>query len=402
MNMQVRKQEMVDTFEVPFRQCVMQGKVASVMCSYNQVNGIPTCADPRLLRDSIRGAWRLNRIPWESLDEGLLPLMSEEDVIKVLEYVPRFREVEVYIETDVSLVERHMMERMTSNGKAMLIEEIMNHDVNDVIGKEVDVDIGNSGKLPLVTFHQTNHVGNDGTVVANDFCVFDSDNEFPPPWSAEKMIEDKTKKLSGEFEFRKLLAEINHEFRLNNPSQDEQDVSNDVVFDNVSFDDLLYYDTNDGAIISGKSKDVPTWFSDEDVDQGIYIEWQDEPYHNVDETEEISIMFADLDQVIEAQDVSDLFAIYDQLIDNEEVFFDEVIPTKVYDAMFAQYGVLAPGDANMIPYEVYVVMLEDQDGDVIPVEVYDVMVAQEMIADQARAIKRRRVISDKADEDEVK
>lgn len=57
---QVSKQEMKDTFEVPFRECVMQGKVASVMCSYNQVNGIPTCADPRLLRDTIRGAWGLN------------------------------------------------------------------------------------------------------------------------------------------------------------------------------------------------------------------------------------------------------------------------------------------------------------------------------------------------------
>ncbi|KAI3760004.1 hypothetical protein L1987_50392 [Smallanthus sonchifolius] len=59
-NAKVSKQEMVDTFEVPFRQCVMQGKVASVMCSYNQVNGVPTCADPRLLRDTIRGAWRLS------------------------------------------------------------------------------------------------------------------------------------------------------------------------------------------------------------------------------------------------------------------------------------------------------------------------------------------------------
>ncbi|CAI9300415.1 unnamed protein product [Lactuca saligna] len=59
-NAKVSKQEMKDTFEVPFRECVMQGKVASVMCSYNQVNGIPTCADPRLLRDTIRGAWGLN------------------------------------------------------------------------------------------------------------------------------------------------------------------------------------------------------------------------------------------------------------------------------------------------------------------------------------------------------
>lgn len=51
---------MEDTFNVPFRECVLEGKVASVMCSFNQVNGIPTCADPKLLRDTIRGDWGLN------------------------------------------------------------------------------------------------------------------------------------------------------------------------------------------------------------------------------------------------------------------------------------------------------------------------------------------------------
>ncbi|XP_057782199.1 probable beta-D-xylosidase 2 [Salvia miltiorrhiza] len=59
-NAKVSKQDMVDTFDIPFRSCVKQGNVASVMCSYNQVNGIPTCADPKLLRGTVRGAWRLN------------------------------------------------------------------------------------------------------------------------------------------------------------------------------------------------------------------------------------------------------------------------------------------------------------------------------------------------------
>ncbi|KAJ8440837.1 hypothetical protein Cgig2_000725 [Carnegiea gigantea] len=59
-NAKVTKQDIVDTFDVPFRECVKEGKVASVMCSYNQVNGIPTCADPNLLRNTIRGDWRLN------------------------------------------------------------------------------------------------------------------------------------------------------------------------------------------------------------------------------------------------------------------------------------------------------------------------------------------------------
>ncbi|CAA2989404.1 probable beta-D-xylosidase 2 [Olea europaea subsp. europaea] len=59
-NAKVSKQDIVDTFDIPFRSCVIEGKVASVMCSYNQVNGVPTCADPKLLRETIRGAWRLN------------------------------------------------------------------------------------------------------------------------------------------------------------------------------------------------------------------------------------------------------------------------------------------------------------------------------------------------------
>ncbi|KAL7139616.1 hypothetical protein ABFS83_09G064800 [Erythranthe nasuta] len=59
-NAQVSKQDLKDTFNVPFKSCVKDGNVASVMCSYNQVNGIPTCADPKLLKGTIRGGWRLD------------------------------------------------------------------------------------------------------------------------------------------------------------------------------------------------------------------------------------------------------------------------------------------------------------------------------------------------------
>ncbi|XP_061344784.1 putative beta-D-xylosidase [Gastrolobium bilobum] len=59
-NARVSKQDLEDTYDVPFKACVLDGKVASVMCSYNQVNGKPTCADPDLLRNTIRGKWRLN------------------------------------------------------------------------------------------------------------------------------------------------------------------------------------------------------------------------------------------------------------------------------------------------------------------------------------------------------
>ncbi|GAV89979.1 Glyco_hydro_3 domain-containing protein/Glyco_hydro_3_C domain-containing protein/Fn3-like domain-containing protein, partial [Cephalotus follicularis] len=59
-NAVVTKQDLDDTFQPPFKSCVIDGNVASVMCSYNQVNGTPTCADQDLLTGVIRGEWKLN------------------------------------------------------------------------------------------------------------------------------------------------------------------------------------------------------------------------------------------------------------------------------------------------------------------------------------------------------
>lgn len=56
----VTQQDLEDTYNPPFKSCVMDGHVASVMCSYNKVNGVPTCADPKLLNGIIRGQWKLN------------------------------------------------------------------------------------------------------------------------------------------------------------------------------------------------------------------------------------------------------------------------------------------------------------------------------------------------------
>lgn len=59
-NARVSKQDLEETYNVPFKACVTEGNVASVMCSYNQVNGKPTCADTDLLRNTVRGQWHLN------------------------------------------------------------------------------------------------------------------------------------------------------------------------------------------------------------------------------------------------------------------------------------------------------------------------------------------------------
>ncbi|KAJ8761238.1 hypothetical protein K2173_001294 [Erythroxylum novogranatense] len=56
---EVTEQDMLETFLPPFEMCVKEGDSSSVMCSYNRVNGIPTCADPKLLNQTIRGEWNL-------------------------------------------------------------------------------------------------------------------------------------------------------------------------------------------------------------------------------------------------------------------------------------------------------------------------------------------------------
>ncbi|XXG76747.1 hypothetical protein AAC387_Pa08g1037 [Persea americana] len=56
----VTEQDMVETFQRPFEMCVKDGDVSSVMCSFNNINGIPSCADARLLSGTIRGDWNLH------------------------------------------------------------------------------------------------------------------------------------------------------------------------------------------------------------------------------------------------------------------------------------------------------------------------------------------------------
>jgi beta-glucosidase-like glycosyl hydrolase len=75
--LQVTKQDLEDTYQPPFKSCVLEGHVSSVMCSYNRVNGIPTCADPDLLQGVVRGQWGLDgsvSIPNQSFDS--FPYMS--------------------------------------------------------------------------------------------------------------------------------------------------------------------------------------------------------------------------------------------------------------------------------------------------------------------------------------
>jgi len=60
MNVEVSKHDMEDTYLPAFRATVTEGKAGSVMCAYNRVNGEPASANPFLLKDQLRGAWKFN------------------------------------------------------------------------------------------------------------------------------------------------------------------------------------------------------------------------------------------------------------------------------------------------------------------------------------------------------
>ncbi|CAL9110831.1 unnamed protein product [Musa textilis] len=51
---------MEDTYQPPFKSCVQEGRGTCIMCSYNRVNGVPTCADFNLLTLQARNAWGLD------------------------------------------------------------------------------------------------------------------------------------------------------------------------------------------------------------------------------------------------------------------------------------------------------------------------------------------------------
>ena len=53
----VSKHDEEDTYFPAFRALVTEGKVESVMCAYNSINGQPACANDFLLNDQLRGKW---------------------------------------------------------------------------------------------------------------------------------------------------------------------------------------------------------------------------------------------------------------------------------------------------------------------------------------------------------
>ena len=67
-NAVVSQQDLSEYYLPPFQTCVRDAKVASVMCSYNAVNGLPSCASPFLLQTVLRDHWGFTDDRWVTSD----------------------------------------------------------------------------------------------------------------------------------------------------------------------------------------------------------------------------------------------------------------------------------------------------------------------------------------------
>ncbi|KAI0066953.1 glycoside hydrolase family 3 protein [Artomyces pyxidatus] len=64
----ISTQDLAEFYTPSFQSCVRDAKVGSVMCSYNAVNGIPSCASRYLLQDIIRDYFQLGENQWITSD----------------------------------------------------------------------------------------------------------------------------------------------------------------------------------------------------------------------------------------------------------------------------------------------------------------------------------------------
>ena len=54
---QLNTRTMWETYMPAFEACIVEGQAQSVMCSYNSINGVPTCGDEQLLNGILREQW---------------------------------------------------------------------------------------------------------------------------------------------------------------------------------------------------------------------------------------------------------------------------------------------------------------------------------------------------------
>lgn len=79
-NAVVTQQDLSEYYLPPFQTCVRDAKVASVLCSYNAVNGIPSCANKFILHDILRDHWAFADDRWVVADcDAILNIYTQQN-----------------------------------------------------------------------------------------------------------------------------------------------------------------------------------------------------------------------------------------------------------------------------------------------------------------------------------
>ncbi|KAF7340200.1 putative exo-1,4-beta-xylosidase bxlB [Mycena venus] len=74
----ISQQDLVEYYLPPFQSCVRDAKVGSVMCSFNALNGLPSCADPFLLQTILRDHWGFDDDRWVVADCDAIEFMFDQ------------------------------------------------------------------------------------------------------------------------------------------------------------------------------------------------------------------------------------------------------------------------------------------------------------------------------------
>ncbi|KZT65756.1 glycoside hydrolase family 3 protein [Daedalea quercina L-15889] len=79
----VSLQDLSEYYTRTFQTCARDANVGAVMCSYNAVNGVPSCANSYLLQDILRGHWNWGEDQWVTGDCGAVEcIYTEQDYAK--------------------------------------------------------------------------------------------------------------------------------------------------------------------------------------------------------------------------------------------------------------------------------------------------------------------------------
>ncbi|KAJ7505520.1 glycoside hydrolase family 3 protein [Mycena galericulata] len=84
-NAVISQQDLSEFYLLPFQSCVRDAKVGSAMCSYNAVNGIPSCANTYLLQTILRDYWGFDQDRWVTSDcDALANIFTNHDYVASL------------------------------------------------------------------------------------------------------------------------------------------------------------------------------------------------------------------------------------------------------------------------------------------------------------------------------